>query len=140
METVHSKLNNFKEINKNKFNAEKPKYLKLQIVPFPKPQNDLDEKINQMYKSWKEEIKLLSDVCVWHPRDSVEIEFVIPFPNKMIKKKKAKLNDQPHKEFPDIHDLLSAFFEALNFDEGQVWRFVNIKKVWGENGQIILKR
>jgi len=120
-------------------------YITLGITPVAKPrmtQSDKWKKRPPVVKYWKfkDNLKLLCHLCRWEIREELDITFVIPMPISWSKKKKEKYDNQPHKQTPDLDNLVKAFKDALLEQDSAVHTYENIKKVWGRKGQIILKR
>mgnify|MGYP003624631975 FL=1 len=120
-------------------------YITLNIVPVAKPrmtQSDKWKKRPATTKYWqyKENLKLLCFICRWQPKEDLDIQFVIPMPISWSGKKKEKYDGQPHKQRPDLDNLVKAFKDALLIEDSHVHTYHNIKKVWGREGQIIVKR
>jgi len=120
-------------------------YITLKINPVAKPrmtQSDKWKKRPAVVKYWKykDNLKLLCFLCRWKPSEELDITFVIPMPISWSKKKRVKYNDQPHKSRPDLDNLVKAFKDALLEEDSMVHTYENIKKVWGREGQIIVKR
>ena len=67
------------------------------------------------------------------------ITFVIPFPKSYPKNKRAALLNQPHILKPDIDNLMKAVLDAIYDDDSHIWHIADMKKIWGEKGQIIIK-
>jgi len=120
-------------------------YLTLSIVPVPKPRMTQRDKwmkrpATDRYKNFKMELYLLCYSCRWKPTDDLEVKFVLPMPKSWSEKKKKEMDGQPHKQTPDLDNLIKAFQDALLKDDSHIHTYNNMKKIWGREGQIILKR
>tara|TARA_R110000751_G_scaffold59682_1_gene125141 strand:- start:3296 stop:3784 length:489 start_codon:yes stop_codon:yes gene_type:complete len=120
-------------------------YITLNITPVSKPrmtQSDKWKKRPATTKYWKykENLKLLCFICRWQPKENLDIQFVIPMPISWSGKKKEKYDGQPHKQRPDLDNLVKAFKDALLIEDSHVHTYGNITKKWGKEGKIILKR
>lgn len=72
---------------------------------------------------------------------SVDLEFQMPIPKSVSKKKHQLLIDSPHIKAKDIDNLCKLIFDALNGvvwkDDALIWK-LNAKKIYTENPQTIL--
>jgi Holliday junction resolvase RusA-like endonuclease len=59
-------------------------------------------------------------------------------PKSWSKKKRKAMNLQPHESKPDLDNLLKGFKDALCENDSFVHTYDQIKKVWGERGQVII--
>ena len=70
----------------------------------------------------------------------LDIKFVIPMPTSWSEKKRVEMDGKPHTQRPDLDNLIKAFKDALLIEDSHVHTYHNMKKTWGRNGAIILKR
>lgn len=49
------------------------------------------------------------------------------------------MNKQPHKSRPDLDNLVKGFKDALLKEDSHIHKYINVKKVWGYHGAIIIK-
>jgi Holliday junction resolvase RusA-like endonuclease len=68
--------------------------------------------------------------------DSPVLVFEIPMPESWSKKKRAGLLGKPHKQKPDIDNLVKAVFDSVFEDDAHIWR-VSAIKIWAERGAIL---
>ncbi len=120
-------------------------YITLNIVPVAKPRMTQSDKwkkrpATDKYWKFKDDLKMLCFLCRWKPKDDLDVKFVIPMPISWSKKKRLKMDGQPHKQRPDLDNLIKAFKDALLIEDSHVHTYHNMKKVWGRSGAIILKR
>ena len=92
------------------------------------------------YWKFKDELKMLCFLCRWQPKEELDVTFVIPMPTSWSEKKRVQMDGQPHKQRPDLDNLIKAFKDALLEEDSHVHTYDNMKKVWGRKGAIILKR
>jgi Holliday junction resolvase RusA-like endonuclease len=59
-------------------------------------------------------------------------------PKSWSKKKRNELNGKPHTQRPDLDNLIKAFKDALCEDDSHVHTYYNMRKIWGEDGKIII--
>lgn len=120
-------------------------YLTLNIVPVPKPRMTQRDKwikrpATDRYKLFKKELQILCNLCRWTPKEDLEVKFVMPMPKSWSEKKKKEMEGQPHRQTPDLDNLIKAFQDALLMDDKHIHTYNNMQKVWGREGQIILKK
>jgi len=64
------------------------------------------------------------------------ITFVLPMPNSWSKKKKLEMNGNPHKQRPDLDNLIKGFQDCLCSEDSHIHKINSVCKVWGEKGEI----
>lgn len=64
------------------------------------------------------------------------LEFYLPIPKSWSYKKKIQHNGRPHKQKPDIDNLLKALFDAVMIEDKQVWRIAECGKWWSNDPRI----
>lgn len=108
----------------------------INIDPVPKPrmtQSDRWKKRQCCLNYWefkdkiRKEIKALPE----HPR----ITFYIEMPASWSKKKRSEMLMQPHKQKPDIDNLIKALFDAVYGEDSHIWN-VYAEKRWALTGYI----
>lgn len=72
------------------------------------------------------------------PDEGAHITFCIPMPKSWAKKKRALLEGQPHRQKPDVDNLLKALMDAVHSEDQGVWD-VRITKRWSEAGSISIE-
>lgn len=133
---------------KNKLTADGQEvlpYITLNINPVAKPrmtQSDKWKKRPATTKYWKfkDDLKLLCFIARWMPKEDLDVKFVIPMPESWSEKKKVKMEGEPHKQTPDLDNLIKAFKDALLIQDSHIHTYHKMQKIWGRSGQIILKR
>jgi len=110
------------------------------IVPVPKPRMTQRDKWLRpprpcVAKYWalKDMVKLYK---VDLPTSNGSIRFVLPMPASWSETKKNKMYWKPHKQRPDLSNLLKALEDAVFQDDSHIWHYKQIEKVWGDIGQI----
>jgi Holliday junction resolvase RusA-like endonuclease len=112
----------------------------LDIDPMPKPRmvrSDAWKKRPVVKKYWAfcDEMRLK---CSKVPRlDYLDIVFCMPMPESWSQKKKDFNEGKPHKQKPDIDNLVKSVMDALYKDDSGIW-MISAKKSWSKNGMIIL--
>lgn len=69
--------------------------------------------------------------------DAFTLCFYISMPKSWSNKKKKELHMMPHKQKPDIDNLIKAFQDCLFDDDSHIWR-VHASKIWAKDGGRIL--
>ena len=111
----------------------------IDIVPVPKPRMTRSDKWKKRdcvvrYRAFCDELRLkLKEL----PED-LDIVFYLPMPNTWSIKKKKEMAGQPHKQKPDIDNLLKAILDAMLDDDSGIWK-VKAEKRWARSGQIVFK-
>lgn len=106
------------------------------ITPVPKPRMTKSDR-------WK---KRPAVVKYWNFKDKVResglklteksiIIFFIPMPKSWPNLKCQANLRQPHKQKPDLDNLLKAVWDSIYEDDSHMWR-VQAEKRWGMTGQI----
>lgn len=76
------------------------------------------------------------------PGEALCLTFRIPMPKSWSKKKRVEHKYNPHKQRPDIDNLVKAVLDALFYKkkggDSRVWEIVAMK-VWAEEGEIIIE-
>jgi len=72
------------------------------------------------------------------PESSSHVTFVLPMPKSCSKKKRAEMNGQPHQGEPDFAKLMKSLMDAIFEDDTHIWDS-RITKLWGDNGEIIIR-
>lgn len=65
------------------------------------------------------------------------VTFVLPMPKSWSKSRKKIMNGSLHCQKPDIDNLLKAALDAI-YDDDSVVSDIAVRKVWGEQGAIVV--
>jgi len=63
--------------------------------------------------------------------------FYMPMPESWSKKKRERMNGEPHKQVPDIDNLQKALLDALFDNDSHVWD-IRATKRWAVEGSIVI--
>ena len=115
----------------------------LDVVPLGKPrmtQRDRWQKrpAVKRYYNYKDKLKELTAINGYKINEDIgtlRITFTLPMPPSWSKKKKLTLNGKPHRQRPDIDNLIKAFLDCLLKEDSMI-HSVLANKVWGEKGSI----
>lgn len=106
------------------------------IDPVPAPRqvrSDLWDPRNSVlrYRAFRDEVRL-HKVKI---RDGSLIRFLMPMPESWSKAKRAKMLGEPHRQKPDLDNLLKALLDSV-FENDQHISRIFIEKEWAESGGI----
>jgi Holliday junction resolvase RusA-like endonuclease len=102
--------------------------------PVPKPRMtraDAWKKrpIVEDYWAFKDEIRRQVNESDFKIGEAHEVVFFIPMPKSWSKKKKEEMMLEPHRQRPDLDNLLKALWDSL-LDEDSACHMVKAKKIW----------
>jgi len=115
------------------------------IQPVPKPRMVHSDRykgrpIVVRYFDYCDNLRMLSVKNKFSIGDKIEnLTFVLKMPKSWSNKKKEEYNNTPHQQKPDLDNLLKAFKDALLSEDSKVHTYINISKVWGYSGAILIK-
>lgn len=114
------------------------------IRPVPEPrmtQRDVwaPSKQVQRYYAYCNELRRQAKKLGYEISIPLSITFIIPMAKSWSKKKKLANNGQKHEQTPDLDNLIKAFKDALCKSDAHVWQYGGMKKIWGEEGKIIVE-
>ncbi len=69
--------------------------------------------------------------------DILEVIFFIPMPKSWSKKKKKEMCLRPHKQRPDLDNLVKAINDAANKEDSHIY-IISAEKYWDYNGRIVI--
>jgi len=83
------------------------------------------------YRAFRDEISLKSVVV----NNGDAIIFALPMPNSWSKKKRAKMDGQPHQQTPDLDNLTKAILDAIYSSDAHIYK-LTVSKYWAYYGSI----
>ena len=106
------------------------------ITPVPKPRQTRSDRWKKRpavirYRAFADECRLR----IKQPLDGATVVFYLPMPKSWSKKKKAALVGQPHRQKPDLDNLMKALGDALYGDDSTI-AAICLSKVWAVEGGI----
>ena len=115
--------------------------MRYNITPVTKPRQTRSDKWNKRpcvmkYRAFADEVRA-SGMSVCEYGDHVR--FFIPMPKSWSKKKKTEMVLTPHKQTPDIDNLLKALLDALFDDDSHIYD-ISASKMWDREGAIAVTR
>ena len=114
------------------------------IDPQPKPRmvrSDSWKKRPAVLRYWtyKDHLNLMAKVKQFTlPTEGMAIVFVMPMSKSWSKKKRQEMLGQPHRQTPDLDNLIKGFWDALASEDKHLWKVSAIKR-WGIEGAIIIQ-
>lgn len=121
------------------------KYI-IHVNPVPKPRmtkQDTWKKrpIVERYWAYKDELVLRFKRLGLPPLPPhiLGVSFIIQMPKSWSEKKKSKMDGEPHKQKPDLDNMLKGLQDCLCDEDEHIWRIENLEKRWGRKGQIQLE-
>jgi Holliday junction resolvase RusA-like endonuclease len=111
------------------------------ITPVAKPRMTQGDKWKKRpkvtrYRAFKDQVALnkieLSE-C------GARVLFLIPMPKSWSKKKKGEMIGKPHKQKPDLDNLIKALGDAVYKDDSVIWNITATKR-WWDTGMISIEK
>jgi len=120
----------------------KPKIYHFQIGPKAKPRMVRSDKWRkrdcvESYWAWKDELNIYARIQKYKVKEELNIRFEIEMSESWSEKKKLRMKFQPHKQKPDIDNLIKAFLDALLANDANIWK-VTAEKVWSDQPGIFV--
>lgn len=91
------------------------------------------------YHSYLNKLRWIAKEQGFELSNQFSITFYIPVPPSITKKEKARRLGQPHQFKPDLDNLIKATKDALLKEDSTVWKYGEMKKIWSENGKIVIE-
>jgi len=112
----------------------------IDICPVPKPRMVRSDKWKKRecvvkYFDFANELRRLMPP---YPKNATRLSifFTIPMSRSWTKKKKAEMLGKPHRQKPDLSNLIKAVEDILFKDDSGISSYGGMDKVWGESGEI----
>lgn len=120
----------------------RPAGIVFNVTPCPAPRMTRADAWKQRpcvlrYRAYRDQVRLEARRLGFTLPAVLHITFVLPMPASWSAKKRTKLNGTPHQQKPDRDNLLKAFQDSFDGDDGFVWDGRTTKR-WGETGKIIV--
>jgi len=90
------------------------------------------------YRRFRDDLRLGAKKIGYTLQPILNITFILPMPESWSAKKRLAMNGTPHQQRPDRDNLLKAFQDTFEGDDGFVWDG-RTTKLWGEVGKIIVE-
>lgn len=88
------------------------------------------------YRAFKDKIALKKNG--FYLPDSFKVVFFMPMPPSWSKRKKDIFYGQPHKQTPDLDNLIKGLGDAFKVDDSGIYH-IEATKIWWDKGQITIK-
>lgn len=107
------------------------------ITPVPKPRMTQRDKWQKRpavlrYREFCDQVR---EAGIEIHQQGTEIAFYVPMPKSWSKKKREEMDGQPHKQKPDLDNLLKALLDAVHDEDCAVWS-LSASKRWAKEGGI----
>ena len=115
--------------------------MRYEITPVAKPRMTIRDKrlpkrpVVAKYHAFKDEIRFAG---VKLPEYGAVVHFHLPMPKSWSKKKKQKNFGMPHKQTPDLDNMLKALLDSIYQDDKKVWNIRDLSKFWAYEGAIVI--
>jgi Holliday junction resolvase RusA-like endonuclease len=111
--------------------------------PVAKPRMVRSDKYKQRpvvmnYWAFKSNISAQAKKAGFKLGNAYRVTFIMPFPKSLPEKKRDEYRGNPHMIRPDIDNMLKSVNDCL-LEEDSAVHYVVCKKVWGDDGEIILE-
>lgn len=108
----------------------------IRIIPVSKPRMTRSDKWKKRkcvleYRDFCDQLRL--EVGKWGDPEIIGVNFFIPTPKSWSKKKTLSHCGLPHRQKPDIDNLLKAVFDALYEEDKAIHTILESNKTWVHN-------
>jgi len=115
--------------------------IELIIDPVPKPRMTVRDKwahrsCVDRYYAFKTELTCLCNLKGFELPDKFKIEFLMPMPDGWNYKRKLEMVGKPHKQRPDLDNLVKAVLDCLKKEDKEIYH-IDMSKIWWYEGKII---
>lgn len=111
------------------------------VVPVPKPRQTRSDKWKQRpcvvaYREFADALRSAAAAERFTmPEAGAVVVFRLPMPKSWSEAKRNRMHGQPHRQKPDVDNLLKAFLDALCDDDCAIWN-VAAQKRWSDDPRI----
>jgi Holliday junction resolvase RusA-like endonuclease len=88
------------------------------------------------YWEYKDNLQAMAEACHFRLDDGYSFRFVLPMPKSWSDKKRAEMVAKPHRQKPDLDNLLKGVFDALLVDDSKIYLINRAEKIWGTVGRV----
>lgn len=111
-----------------------------EIVPIPKPRQTQADKWKLRppvvrYRRFADELRFMN----FSVESGDHISFYMLMPSNWSKKKKLSMENTPHRNKPDIDNLLKSVLDSVLTEDKHIWK-ISCAKYWSQIGKIIVER
>lgn len=72
--------------------------------------------------------------------DVLSVTFVCEAPKSVSKKKRVAMLGTAKQTRPDLSNYVKALEDCLAKEDAYIWRYENVEKIWGDVGQIVIRK
>ena len=119
--------------------------LVLPIAPKPKPRMTAADRWKRRpvvldYWTWCEDVRALWAALRFppFPEAGASIHFRVPMPVSWSKRKRAAMAGEPHRQTPDLDNMLKALLDALHVEDKAIYHLSGLTKTWSSNEGFIV--
>lgn len=111
------------------------------VIPAPKPRMTQRDKWQKRpavmrYRAFADEVRLRK---IELPESGAWIVFHIAMPASWSKMKREMMRGKPHKQRPDLDNMLKALADAVHAEDSGLWDY-RASKIWADEGGIEIKK
>ena len=120
----------------------------IDIDPKPKPRMVHSDRFGwrqtpaaRKYFQWKTEFQALlkqKNITAIDHDGFLQVEFHLPMAKSWSKKKKLKMFGEPHRQRPDLDNLIKALLDSIYAEDCNIYS-IKAKKIWADTGKIVIK-
>jgi Holliday junction resolvase RusA-like endonuclease len=112
--------------------------IKVNVTPLAKPRMTRRDKwakrpVVTAYRAYGDELRL--KLPGYTLPEALYVTFYLPMPISWSERKKVRMEGMPHKQRPDIDNLLKGVMDHLATEDCYIWK-VNQCKLWAREGAI----
>lgn len=94
----------------------------------------------ELYWEYKDKlVEMATRLMFDMPESEFGVKFVLPMPHSWSKKKRDQMDGAPHKQKPDLDNLMKALQDCLCKEDSFIHHY-ECRKVWGISGKIIIQK
>lgn len=115
------------------------------LIPIGKPRMTQRDKWLNPPRPAVVNYRLAKHGIQWYAREQnfvlpeiINVTFVFPVTNSWSNKKKNAMLGQPHRQKPDLDNVLKFLLDSLMEDGDEKVHTINARKVWGPEGKILI--
>jgi Holliday junction resolvase RusA-like endonuclease len=116
--------------------------LEVPVTPVAKPRMTQRDKWKKRprvmaYRAYCDELRLRAGR--YELPEQFHVVFQIPMPTSWSVKKRERMIGTPHRQRPDVDNLVKALADALCVDDSHLWD-VRATKLWADHGSISIRQ
>lgn len=91
------------------------------------------------YRAYADRVRAVAGVSHFDmPEAGAAICFHIPMPKSWSKSRRAAKRGTPHRQKPDLDNLVKAVFDALLGEDCTIWHLASVEKRWADMGEFTI--